>query len=217
MDVCSSERKARDMVSEARYQVHRPAVLVPEGSFRAGLGPEAGEVVTGKILLRTYVSVTGAVREYHLRELLVEVFVGEVLLCKSLLPPVGEEYVRALQELEQSFLALGILEVEDYALLAAVVEVEAGVLIGAGAAPFGCSGETVRISVLCLYLYYFRALVRQELAYCGHCDECRKLDNFYTFEWFHLGLLFLPADDRKTRIDSTFILYSFPRMSMFFC
>ena len=177
------------MVAEAGDGQHGQGVLVEQGAQHAAAGEERREVEARQILVGALLAVAGDEAVDQLGVFRVQRVIVESRLLQGVLTPVGDEDVRAGDELFQRLAAGGRLGVQADAGLAGVLQIVRGVLLLILRTALVHGRVAQGIARRGLNLDDLGAQIRQKAGAAGGGDEGSQLDDLHalkgTFHFTH--------------------------------
>ena len=155
----------------------------------AAASPVCCGVKSGSVLVRSFKAVCCEQCVNELRAAGLNALVIDAQTLKSVRTGVGDENVGGLEQLEQSFLAFGIFEVQAEAVLVAVVGLENGSVVLSGG-NFPCAADcAVGFTLCCFKLYNVCAPFGHYAACNGSGNMSSELYDFDVLKRFHGFLL----------------------------
>ena len=177
------------MVAEAGDGQHGQGVLVEQGAQHAAAGEERREVEARQILVGALLAVAGDEAVDQLGVFRVQRVIVESRLLQGVLTPVGDEDVRAGDELFQRLAAGGRLGVQADAGLAGVLQIVRGVLLLILRTALVHGRVAQGIARRGLNLDDLGAQIRQKAGAAGGGEEGSQLDDLHalkgTFHFTH--------------------------------
>ena len=158
---------------------------------QTGAGEEGGVVISGAILIGPLRAIAQYCGVDQAGEAALELLIGEPHALQGLLPEVGQQHVRPLQQLHHGLLPALCTQIQRDKALVQILHVEVGVGIRSTRREGGTRLLAPGVAVERLHLDHVGSPLGQNAGAHGPRQHGGQFHNLDSFQWFHINQILL--------------------------